>query len=65
MEPHQQRVVDKKEKLDIKIAALNIFISENENFKSLPFEEKARLNRQICFMELYSDVLGERIAAFK
>jgi vacuolar-type H+-ATPase subunit B/Vma2 len=64
MEPHQQRVVDEKEKLDAKIAALNIFISENENFKNLPLEERNRLNRQVSFMELYSDVLGERIAAF-
>ena len=65
MEPHQQRVVDEKEKLDAKIAALDNFICNSETFKQLPFEEKARLSRQFSFMELYSDVLGERIAAFK
>lgn len=63
MMPHQQRVVDEKTDLDVKIEKLEAFI-EGEIFSSLSDEEKDRLNLQLVTMDKYSDILGERIAAF-
>lgn len=63
MQPHQQRVVDEKADLDAKHTALARFF-ETEIFKNLDEAEQQRLARQIAYMSLYSQVLGERIAAF-
>lgn len=63
MEGFQQRVVDEKAALDDKIEKLSKF-SEGDIFDGLPEAEQVRLEHQIEFMGLYSDVLGERIAAF-
>lgn len=62
--PHQQRVVDEKAALDEKIALLTQFITGNPVFSSLPLDERGRLKRQRLAMIEYSDILGERIAAF-
>jgi hypothetical protein len=61
---HQQRVVTEKTELDVKINALQTFISYRFTVP-LPIEERARLQRQLSIMLDYSHVLGERIAAFK
>ena len=63
MEAFQQRVVDEKTELDSKIAKLETF-SEGEVFGGLPEAEQNRLSKQVEYMQMYSDVLGERIAAF-
>lgn len=65
MKPHQQRVVDEKTALDEKIVNLNVFIKQSPVFISLPVAEKGRLIAQKAYMDGYSEILGERIAAFK
>lgn len=61
--PHQQRVVDEKQELDVRLAALaNFFL--NPIFSKLLAAEQARMVRQAEAMRLYSEVLGERIDAF-
>ena len=64
MLPHQQRVIDEKNELDIKAKALGDFIGLNPTFATLSNDEKDRLKRQSEIMNEYSKVLGERIAAF-
>lgn len=64
LKPFQQRVVDEKKELDVKIDNLKKFIAESPTFKTLPVEEQARMQSQYYAMTRYSDVLGERIAAF-
>ena len=63
MAPHQQRVVDEKNELDEKLTKLVAFFS-NPLWATLPSDEQARLSRQSEVMREYSDILGERIAAF-
>ena len=65
MEPYQQRVVREKEELDAKIENLVAFIASDRFFDTVTDEEQKRLRRQEVLMELYSEVLAERIAAFK
>jgi hypothetical protein len=62
--PHQQRVIDEKSELDHKLGKLTTFIAESPIFSSLDKEEQSRLDWQQRFMSLYSEVLGQRIAAF-
>lgn len=64
MSAFQQRVIEEKAALDEKIDKLDRF-SEGTIFDGLPEDEQARLEHQLEYMYLYSDVLGERIAAFK
>lgn len=62
--PHQQRVVDEKEALDEKLEKLSTFKASNPIYFKLPDAEQHRLARQLVLMMEYSEVLGERIAAF-
>ena len=64
MEAYQQRVVDEKSELDERLGKLIEFIEESPTFPRLPDDEKNRLRRQKDCMQNYSDVLGERVAAF-
>lgn len=64
MAPHQQRVVDEKAELDEKLTKLVAFIAENPIFKTLDEAEQHRLRLQRDYMQSYSNILGERIAAF-
>jgi hypothetical protein len=64
LQPHQQRVVEEKEALDIKATALSEFIGNSAFFPSLDEAEKLRLRAQNDIMWLYSEILGARIAAF-
>lgn len=64
MQPHQQRVVDEQAELDAKRANLRAFIDSSPVFDSLSEDEKERLVRQHSCMTEYSEILGERIAAF-
>lgn len=64
LQPHQQRVVDEKIELDIKREKLSAFYSTSV-FHGLPESEQSRLLRQGVAMRTYSEILSERIAAFK
>lgn len=63
MKPHQERVVTEKTELDDKRSKLTAFIG-GETYRTLDQVEQSRLNRQLEAMTLYSNILGERIAAF-
>lgn len=60
---YQQRVIDEKVELDAKLGKLRDFFG-TVTFIALDVAEKKRLERQSDAMADYSDVLGERIAAF-
>ena len=64
MAPHQQRVVDELAELDARAVRLGAFI-EGPVFDTLPDDERTRLSRQLGLMRDLSDVLSDRIAAFK
>lgn len=64
LQPHQQRVVDEKAELDTKAEKLSAFIGSSPVFETLDAEEQERLRRQNDLMWQYSEILGERIAAF-
>ena len=64
MQPHQESLVKEKAELDEKIANLEAF-QQGDIHRTLPEIERARLKRQFWHMKDYSDVLGERIAAFE
>ena len=63
LQPHQQRVVDEKTELDTKRTKLLAFLTSTV-FQSLDIAERERLTRQSDIMLDYSEVLGQRIAAF-
>jgi hypothetical protein len=63
MLPHQERVIAEKKELDERGAKLDQFIL-SEKFGTLPAAEQERMKRQLEIMGKYSEVLGERIAAF-
>jgi hypothetical protein len=62
--PHQQRVIDEKNELDDKATKLSAFIAENPLFEKLDAAEQERMKVQNDLMWQYSEVLGQRIAAF-
>jgi len=63
METYKQRVVDEKRDLLQKKAKLQKFICTNI-FERLATAEQRRLRRQSTIMDLYDNVLEERIAEF-
>jgi hypothetical protein len=63
MQPHQQRVVDEKQELDIKRDKLTEFL-KGDLFRSLPEDEQVRLSKQLTVMGEYSGILAERIVHF-
>lgn len=65
LEPHQQRVIDEKAELDIKIAALTKFTDHSDVFKGLPSEERLDLQDQLASMNFYSNALSRRIKRFE
>lgn len=64
LQPHQQRVVEEKKELDVKIKALQTFIERNEMFYNMSPEEMSDMRRQLCTMETYSQILQRRINRF-
>lgn len=62
--PHQQRVLQEKAELDWRLSELGAFILDNPLYLQLPGDEQARLSAQSKAIGSYSDILGERIAAF-
>lgn len=63
MQPHQERVIAEKKELDERGDKLDQFIL-SDKFGTLPAAEQERMKRQLEIMAKYSEVLGERIAAF-
>lgn len=62
--PHQQRVLDEKQELDIRITRLDEFIRRNALFRQLESDEQSRMRRQLDVMRELSVILGERVAKF-
>ncbi len=63
MKTYQERVVAEKREIDERGDKLEQFIL-SERFGTLPAAEQERMKRQLEIMGEYSEVLGERIAAF-
>lgn len=61
--PHQQRVVDEQAELDDKRTKLRNFTG-TVVFSTLDSDEQRRMLNQLDAMNVYSDILGERIVAF-
>ena len=61
--PHQQRVLDEKIELDVKLSNLLAFFG-SETYKSLPGQDQHLLQQQSVSMEHYSEILGMRIEGF-
>lgn len=61
--PHQQRVLDEKIELDVKLSNLLAFFG-SEIYKSLPGQDQHLLQQQSVSMEHYSEILGMRIEGF-
>jgi len=60
---YQERVIAEKEQLDDRCQKLRSFTG-GAVYHSLDASERDRLERQLEAMGTYSDILGERIAAF-
>lgn len=60
---HQQRVVEERAELQARITKLQTFFG-TAIYSCLDSAEQDRLQRQVGAMQDYSDILGERIAAF-
>lgn len=63
LQPHQERVIDERNGVQIKIDRLGAFL-RSESVNILPADEQERMKRQLNVMGQYRDVLNERIAAF-
>lgn len=61
LQPHQQRVVEEKQALDVKVAALLAF-SSSPMWQQVPVEERDLLTNQFQAMLDYSNALGARIS---
>lgn len=64
MQPHQQRVVDELNELNLKRDKLTEFL-KGDMFKSIDEHEQTRLIKQSLVMEDYASILAERIVNFK
>jgi len=64
MEPYQERVIAEKKELDEKIVKLYQFI-KGRFYPTLAIGERTRLVKQHRIMQAYSEVLDERIQAWK
>lgn len=66
MEAHEERVIEEKKELDIKITKLDAFChnADNVTYKSLAIKDQDLLEQQFTIMQQYSLILGQRIARF-
>jgi len=62
MKPHEQRVVEEKAELDVRLEKLRAFLAAQSSPATA--EERTRLVRQEGVMAEYSYILAERINAF-
>jgi hypothetical protein len=63
MQPHEQRVVDEKHELDIKIEKLYAFFV-NPIYAALNLHQQDLFQRQYSAMKMYSHILELRIKEF-
>ena len=63
LQEHQKRVIEEKAELDEKLGRLKEFFT-TDTFNNVDAVEQQRLRRQASVMNIYSDVLGERVSAF-
>ena len=62
---YQQRVIDEKAEMDDRLTKLSAFIDAGKGaMQTVPAEEFVRMLVQSGIMKEYSEILGERIAAF-
>lgn len=64
LQPYQERVVAEKNRLQERLDKL-VYFGGTNIYDLLPQGEQARLHRQLLIMQLYLQVLEERIAAWK
>lgn len=64
MQPHQQRVIDEKKELDIKLDKLTDFL-KSERSKTVSLPDIELLVKQQDVMSEYSSILARRIVNFK
>lgn len=64
MKPHEQRVIDERQELNIKWVALVAFLW-SDFFKSLDTDQMNLLIEQEEVMKQYLSILDKRIALFK
>ena len=60
MQEHQVRVVKELQELESKATGLGAFIG-SASFKKVSVDEKRRLSDQLYIMDLYIDILNQRI----
>lgn len=63
LEDWQQRVVDEKKELDVKVEKITDLIM-SKGYEKLPIEEKKLLLQQVMLMGAYLSVLEKRILFF-
>ena len=63
MKPHEQRVVDERNELKVKLTKLNDF-RKTDTYNQLPGMDQALLDDQSAIMSEYIDILDARIARF-
>lgn len=63
MEEWQQRVIEELDELQLKIDKLDGFF-DTEEFEDLEAAEQVRLRMQSKIMQVYAEILEERIDAF-
>lgn len=64
MQDYQERVVEEKTELDVKIIKLVGFIASVGYVNNVSQEEKQRMRNQLYAMLHYSQILEERIVNF-
>lgn len=64
LQPHQQRVVNEHAELLSRTEKLDLF-QATDIYHNLPDAERRRMDRQLTYMQLYLNVLQERIEAFR
>ena len=63
LQPHEQRVVDEQQELQIKFNALFIFLEKGQP-KFINDDNWRLLNWQFNAMQIYNDILKQRISLF-
>lgn len=61
--PHVARVADEKDQLDARLEKLSQFL-RSDDIASLPPDEQQRLLLQVRVMDMYSQILRARVAAW-
>jgi len=64
LQPHQQRVIDERDELQVRADALERFILGNPIYPTLPTEERRDLSEQLVHMRAYLGILNQRIKRF-